>query len=287
VIYFTRGHGESVPFIRVYAVSKKGYEETAKRKVIDADASGPGLVICDQGGFMPPESAAMGQVEVQEGPLPVEPPVYRSADPAPLGLAAFAMTTFALSLSNADIWGQAAASALALALVYGGGVQLLAGMWEFTRRNTFGALAFSSFGAFWISYYVLSKFVLTGVSSADTEIAAGTFLLGWAIFTFYMTVASLRVSGAVAAVFVLLTATFILLTIGAFQNSTLITKWGGYIGLATAAAAWYASFAGVVNETFKRALIPTLPLVPRPVVVAVVAPVAPGPGTVPPPGVGV
>jgi hypothetical protein len=91
----------------------------------------------------------------------------------------------------------------------------------------------------------------------------------------------------VAAVFVLLTATFILLTIGAFQNSTLITKWGGYIGLATAAAAWYASFAGVVNETFKRALIPTLPLVPRPVVVAVVAPVAPGPGTVPPPGVGV
>ena len=256
----------------------------AKRKVIGTRCSGPGLVICDQGGFMPPESAAMGEVEVREGPVPVEPPVYRSADPAPLGLAAFAMTTFALSLSNADIYGPAAASALALALVYGGGVQLLAGMWEFTRKNTFGALAFSSFGAFWISYYVLSKFVLTGASGSETEIAAGTFLMGWAIFTFYMTIASLRVSGAVAAVFVLLTATFILLTVGAFQNSLSITKWGGYIGLATAAAAWYASFAGVVNETFKRALIPTLPLVPRPVVVVVATPV---PGTVPPPGVGV
>jgi hypothetical protein len=229
----------------------------------------------------------MGQVEVREGPVPVEPAVYRSADPAPLGLAAFAMTTFALSLSNADIWGQAAASALALALVYGGGVQLLAGMWEFTRKNTFGALAFASFGGFWISYYVLAKFVLTGASASEAQIAAGTFLLGWAIFTFYMTIASLRVSGAVAAVFILLTATFILLTIGAFQNSTSLTKWGGYIGLATAAAAWYASFAGVVNETFKRALIPTLPLVPRPAVVAVVAPapaVVPPP---PPPGVGV
>jgi hypothetical protein len=226
----------------------------------------------------------MGQVEVLEGPVPVDPPVYRSADPAPLGLAGFAMTTFALSLSNANIWGPAAASALALALVYGGGVQLLAGMWEFVRKNTFGALAFSSYGAFWISYYVLAKFVLTGAAASDAQIAAGTFLLGWTIFTFYTMIASFRVSGAVAAVFVLLTATFILLTIGAFQNSTSLTKWGGYIGIATAAAAWYASFAGVVNETFKRALIPTLPLAPKPVVAVAVVP---GPGVVPPPGVGV
>jgi succinate-acetate transporter protein len=88
----------------------------------------------------------------------------------------------------------------------------------------------------------------------------------------------LRVSGAVAAVFVLLTATFVLLTIGAFQNQTTVTKWGGYIGLATAGVAWYASFAGVVNETFRKAIIPTVPLAPRPVAIAPVAPVAPTPG---------
>lgn len=226
---------------------------------------------------MPPESAGMRDLEAREGPVP-EPTVFRSADPAPLGLAGFAMTTFALSLGNADIWGAAAAPALALALVYGGGVQLIAGIWEFTRKNTFGALAFCSYGAFWISYYVFVKFVAPGLHPADASVAAGVFLLGWTIFTFYLAIASFRVSGAVAAVLVLLTATYILLTIGAFQNQLTLTKWGGYIGIATAAAAWYASFAGVVNETFKKALIPTLPLAPRPVVVAAAPPAASSPG---------
>jgi succinate-acetate transporter protein len=171
------------------------------------------------------------------------------------------MTTFALSIANTKVWGAGASAALALALVYGGAAQFLAGMWEFVRRNTFGALAFSSFGAFWISYYVLSRFILPGVKNpTDVSVAVGVFLLGWTIFTAYMTVASLRVSGAVVAVFVLLTLTFVLLTVGAFQNLEGVTKAGGWVGVATAAAAWYASFAGVVNDTFKRALVPTLPL---------------------------
>jgi hypothetical protein len=186
------------------------------------------------------------------------------ADPAPLGLGAFAMTTFALSISNTNVWGAGVDAALALALVYGGAVQLLAGMWEFVRKNTFGALAFSSFGAFWISYYVLSRSIVPTIKSpADVSVAVGVFLLGWTIFTAYMTIASFRVSGAVVAVFVLLTATFVLLTIGAFDSKVNITKAGGWVGIATAAAAWYASFAGVVNDTFKRSLIPTLPLGPR------------------------
>jgi hypothetical protein len=185
------------------------------------------------------------------------------ADPAPLGLAAFAMTTFALSIANTTIWGGGADAALALALVYGGAVQLFAGMWEFARKNTFGALAFSSYGAFWISYYVLSKFVLPGVKSpAEVSVAVGVFLLGWTIFTFYMIVPSLRVSGAVVVVFVLLTVTFVLLTIGAFDTNATINKIGGWVGVATAAAAWYASFGGVVNETFKKAVIPLMPLAP-------------------------
>lgn len=189
--------------------------------------------------------------------------VQRVADPAPLGLAAFAMTTFALSIGNTNVWGPGAKAALALALVYGGGAQLLAGMWEFVRKNTFGAVAFPSFGAFWISYYVFVKFVAPGISAADLPVAVGVFLLGWTIFTAYMTVASFRVSGAVVAVFVLLTATFVLLTIGAFQSSVNLTKAGGWVGIATAAAAWYASFAGVVNETFRKPVIPVMPLAPR------------------------
>jgi len=162
------------------------------------------------------------------------------------------MTTFALSIGNTNVWGPGAKAALALALVYGGGAQLLAGMWEFVRKNTFGAVAFSSFGAFWIAYYVFIQFIAPGVKAADLPVAVGVFLLGWTIFTAYMTVASFRVSGAVVAVFVLLTITFVLLTIGAFHSNADLTKAGGWVGLATAAAAWYASFAGVVNETFKK-----------------------------------
>ena len=94
------------------------------------------------------------------------PALQSVADPAPLGLAAFAMTTFALSLMNANIWPAAIFPALALALVYGGFAQLLAGMWEFVRKNTFGALAFTSYGAFWISYYVFVKFLVGALKPA-------------------------------------------------------------------------------------------------------------------------
>jgi len=213
---------------------------------------------------MSPESEASRSIEVGEGPLRAVPQAYSSADPAPLGLAAFAMTTFALSLGNANIWGPGADAAIALALVYGGAVQLFAGMWEFVRKNTFGALAFSSYGAFWIAYYVFVKFVAGGIPAAGVPQAVGVFLLGWTIFTFYMVLPSLRVSAAVAAVFILLTITFVLLTIGAFQSNMTVNHWGGYFGIATAADAWYTSFAGVVNETFKKAIIPTIPLAPRP-----------------------
>ena len=109
------------------------------------------------------------------------------ADPAPLGLAAFAMTTFALSIANTNVWGAGAFAALGLALVYGGLAQLLAGMWEFVRKNTFGALAFTSYGAFWISYYVLVKFVVPGVPIRSIPVMLGVFPLGWTIFTAYMT----------------------------------------------------------------------------------------------------
>jgi succinate-acetate transporter protein len=186
------------------------------------------------------------------------------ADPAPLGLAAFAMTTFALSISNTNVWGAGAFAALGLALVYGGLAQLLAGMWEFVRKNTFGALAFTSYGAFWITYYVLVKFVIPSTPVKSIPVMLGVFALGWLIFTAYMTVASFRVSGAVALVFVLLTVTFLLLTIANFNlPDATMTKAAGWVGVATAAAAWYASFAGVTNETFKKTILPVIPLAPK------------------------
>lgn len=187
------------------------------------------------------------------------------ADPAPLGLAAFAMTTFVLSVFNANIISDAKLQAvvLPLALFYGGLGQFVAGMWEFKNRNTFGALAFSSFGAFWLAYAAYVKYVAGGLPATDAYKATGLFLLAWTIFTAYMLIASLRVSAAVAAVFLTLTLTFLFLTIGALGQSTGMTKVGGIIGIVTAAAAWYASFAGVLNATWKRTVLPVVPLSPQ------------------------
>ena len=147
-----------------------------------------------------------------------------------------------------------------MALAYGGLAQLLAGMWEFRTGNTFGAVAFTSFGAFWLSFAVLVAVFEAQIPDASTASAIGLYLWAWAIFTTYMFVASLRTTGAIALVFLLLAATFILLAAGTSGENTDVVKWGGYIGLATAVAAWYASFAVVVNSTFKRTILPVIPL---------------------------
>jgi len=194
----------------------------------------------------------VGQV-VREGWTP--------ADPGPLGLAAFALTTFVLSMFNAGLVGEGGEPVvLGVALAYGGLAQLLAGMWEFRTGNTFGAVAFTSFGAFWLSFWALVVFYAGDIPEADAGHAIGLYLIAWGIFTLYMFVASLRTTGAVAVVFALLTITFFLLGIGDAGAHTDITKAGGYFGLATAAAAWYASFAAVTNSTFGRTVLPVKPL---------------------------
>jgi succinate-acetate transporter protein len=170
------------------------------------------------------------------------------------------MTTFVLSMFNSNLVNpKGVAVVLGLALAYGGIAQLLAGMWEFRTGNTFGALAFSSYGAFWISFWALNVFYAKDITG-NAGHAVGVYLWAWAIFTAYMTVAALRVSGAVLLVFVLLTVTFILLAIGNVGANESVIHWGGYLGLATAVAAWYASFAAVVNSTFGRTVMPVIPL---------------------------
>jgi succinate-acetate transporter protein len=186
---------------------------------------------------------------------------WTPADPGPLGLAGFAMTTFVLSMFNAQLVGSGGEPiVLGLALAYGGLAQLLAGMWEFRTGNTFGAVAFTSFGAFWLSFAVLVAVFEPQIPAANLGSAIGLYLWAWAIFTTYMFVASLRTTGAIALVFALLATTFILLAAGNSGDNTEVIKWGGYIGLATAVAAWYASFAAVVNSTFRRTVLPVVPL---------------------------
>jgi len=197
---------------------------------------------------------------------------WTPADPGPLGLAGFAGTTFVLSLINTGLVGTHAVPGggllpmvAALALAYGGIIQFAAGLWEFRTGNTFGAVAFCSYGAFWISFFFIVQSVGKNV---PTEVFSGLalYLYMWGIFTAYMFIASLRTTGAVALVFLLLAITFFILGIGnaaltgthSAINGTI--KLGGYFGLATAIVAWYASFAAVINSTFGRVVAPVVPL---------------------------
>ena len=186
-----------------------------------------------------------------------------AADPAPLGLAAFALTTFMISGHNATfipdlIW-------VGLALFYGGLVQLLAGMWEFRNRNTFGATAFSTYGGFWLAlgvFVVLAETTKLGSALKGNDLPNGLawYLLAFAIFNTYMMLWASRVNMAVFAVFLTLEITEIVLAVGFFREahggSAWFTHAGGWAGVVTAAVAWYTSAAGVINGMSVRPVLP-------------------------------
>jgi len=189
----------------------------------------------------------------------------RVADPAPLGLAAFALTTFMLSGHNASfipdgIW-------IGLAISYGGVIQLLAGMWEFRNRNVFGATAFSSYGGFWLSLGIFVLIINTQTTfysafqnKAQVNSALAWFLIAFAIFNTYMVLWASRVSLATLAVFLTLEVTEILLAVGfllvAHGRTDFWLHAGGWAGIVTAAVAWYASAAGVVNGMGSKRVLP-------------------------------
>ena len=188
-------------------------------------------------------------------------PVADIADPGPLGLAGFASTTLVLSLANTGLVGHGVIFAvLPLALFYGGLAQLLAGMWEFRKGNTFGATAFGTYGAFWLAYALYAWVFAARIPSADATAATGLFLLVFTVVTAYLTLASLRTNAALVAVFALLTLTFLFLTIGAFASAETVSKVGGWLGVITAVIAFYASAAVVCNATWKRVVLPVGPL---------------------------
>jgi len=179
------------------------------------------------------------------------------ADPAPLGLIGFATTTLLLSAFNAGFSGVTPTPTLGLALFFGGGAQLLAGMWEFRNGNTFGGVAFSSYGAFWLAVW----FSLTRDSATVKDFLGasnfGWFLLGWTIVTGLYLIGTFRLNYGLVAVFGLLFITFLVLCIGAFSGvapGAGITAVGGYIGIATAVADYYMALAGILKAVSKGSI---------------------------------
>jgi len=206
-------------------------------------------------------------------PAATRPTEVAIADPAPLGLAGFGLTTLILSVVNAGWFGNSAivpltGSTLSMAVAYGGLAQFVAGLWAFRRGNTFAGTAFCSYGAFWFSFFLLVQVYLGGIIKGAPNAWlgwVGLYLLAWGIFTAYMTIASLGAAKMVTVVFVLLTLTFVVLALGWFTGNVTtfgasadsLINIGGYLGLLTAIAALYTSFADVVNATWHRVVLPT------------------------------
>ncbi|HCI78331.1 MAG TPA: hypothetical protein DHW02_01420 [Ktedonobacter sp.] len=196
----------------------------------------------------------------------VVPATAAVANPAPLGLSAFALTTFVLSCVNANLFaGVVPNIVVGLALFYGGLAQLLAGMWEFKSGNTFGATAFSSYGGFWLALgiiFVPGSGILAAfgeTKGASVGNALGLFLLGWTIFTFILLLGTLKSNGALIAVFAVLFLTFVFLTLGNFGVSGMV-QIGGWLGILTAILAWYTALAGILSSGRSVFQLPVFPM---------------------------
>ncbi|ODV80658.1 uncharacterized protein CANTADRAFT_46266 [Suhomyces tanzawaensis NRRL Y-17324] len=182
------------------------------------------------------------------------PPKYDLANPAPLGLSAFALTTFVLSLVNVGARGVTIPNiVVGLAFFYGGAAQLIAGLFEIAVGNTFGGVALCSYGGFWGSYaaILVGQFGIEAAYEGEpTQLtnALGIFLLGWFIFTFFMCVMTLKSTAAFFSIFFFLSITFLLLAIGEFKGGDVtVKKVAGVFGLITAFCAWYNAYAGIAN----------------------------------------
>lgn len=177
-------------------------------------------------------------------------------NPAPLGLACFALTTFLLSVFNAKLAPNDLINPIvSSALIYGGIIQLAAGMWEIRRGSTFGAIAFSSYGGFWMSVGLILLLESLQIWIV-TSTALGVFLLAWTLFTFYLLLATFRINRALMSTFALLLLTFALLDIGNLAGIANVNVAGGYTGILCAINAWYTSAAILLNELFKKEVLP-------------------------------
>jgi uncharacterized protein len=184
---------------------------------------------------------------------------WMPANPAPLGLAGFGLTTGVLSMVNSNLVGGGAASypiVLGMAFAFGGLIQLLAGMWEFRTGNTFGAVAFSSYGAFWISFFILVSTNVAQLPKTEIDSLLGLYLWAWGVYTGILFLCTFASTRALSLLFLLLTITFILLGIGNAGASNGIIHAGGYFGIATALVALYMVASDVMKATYGRDVLP-------------------------------
>ena len=181
------------------------------------------------------------------------------ANPAPLGLMGFGMTTVILNLANAGYY-PSNSIVLSMGIFYGGLAQVIAGAMEFRKGNTFGTTAFLSYGLFWLSFVFLNLLPSMGFAAAPSSAAVGSYLFMWGLFTLLMFFGTLRLNGALMVVFGTLFILFFLLAAGAWSGNSTITTVAGYEGVLCGLSAVYASMANVLNEVYKR---PVLPIFPR------------------------
>lgn len=176
-----------------------------------------------------------------------------TANPAPLGLIGFGATTWLLSMINAG-WasGDGLGLVLAMAFAFGGTAQMIAGIMEYPKGNTFGTVAFIAYGAFWWSFALFVHFLAAKVPAAFV----GWYLFVWGVFSFYMWIATLKKNTVLMLIFLALWITFLLLALGEWMGSSAFHHAGGYLGLVTALLAIYLSAAEVINDSFGRTVLP-------------------------------
>jgi succinate-acetate transporter protein len=181
--------------------------------------------------------------------------VDTTANPAPLGLMGFGMTTVLLNFHNAGFF-ELSSMILAMGLCYGGTAQVFAGIMEWKKGNTFATLAFTSYGFFWISLVVLLVLPKMGFAIAPTPGAMGAYLIMWGILTAGLFIGTLKISRALQFVFATLTVLFILLAIGDFTGNETIKTIAGYEGIICGFSAIYTAIAEVLNEVYGKTIAP-------------------------------
>jgi succinate-acetate transporter protein len=187
-------------------------------------------------------------------------PAAQIGDPAPLGLAALGLTLLIFSMFNTGLLASSGSPIVLGMAVAGGVVLVLAGMWEVRRGNSFGATTFASYGAFWLSFFLIEQFFIGNVPAAERGNAMGLYFVAWTIFSVLLWVASTRTTAVTSVMLAALSVSLLLLGIGDAGAHTEIVKVGGWFGLAATAAALYGAFAGAINGTYSRTLLPLLPL---------------------------
>jgi len=182
-----------------------------------------------------------------------------TSNPAPLGLMGFGMTTVLLNLHNAGFFGLGS-MILGMGIFYGGLAQVIAGIMEWKKGNTFGTTAFISYGFFWLTLVALIVLPKMGLTAAPDNAAMVAYLLIWGIFTSILFIGTLRLNRALQFVFASLTILFVLLALGDFTGNVSIKHFAGYEGIICGLSAIYAGAAQVLNEVYGKVVVPIGPV---------------------------